>query len=67
MRDSGTNAVTYLHGDHLGSVSVATNSSGATVSQQQYDPWGKVRTGGVGQTTLNYMAQRLDARRQFRR
>ena len=60
MRDSGTNAVTYLHGDHLGSVSVATNSSGAVVSQQDFDPWGKVRSGGVGQTSLNYTGQRLD-------
>jgi hypothetical protein len=41
MRDSSTNAVTYLHGDHLGSVSLATNSSGAVVSQQEFDPWGK--------------------------
>ena len=31
VRDSATNAVTYLHGDHLGSVSLATNSSGAVV------------------------------------
>ncbi len=30
------------------------------VSQQEYDPWGKVRTGGIGQTTLNYTGQRLD-------
>ena len=32
------------------------------VSQQEYDPWGKVRTGGIGigHTTLNYTGQRLD-------
>ena len=30
------------------------------MSQQEYDPWGKVRTGGIGQTTLNYTGQRLD-------
>ncbi|MFL5801986.1 MAG: RHS repeat-associated core domain-containing protein [Roseiflexaceae bacterium] len=52
--------VTYLHGDHLGSVSVSTNSSGALVSQQTFDPWGKVRSGGIGQTELNYTGQRLD-------
>jgi hypothetical protein len=40
MRDSATTAVTYLHGDHLGSVSLATNNSGARVSQQDFDPWG---------------------------
>jgi RHS repeat-associated protein len=52
--------VTYLHSDHLGSVSVATNGSGAVVSQQSFDPWGKVRSGSVAQTELNYTGQRLD-------
>jgi RHS repeat-associated protein len=52
--------VTYLHGDHLGSVSLATNGSGAAVSKQDFDPWGKVRSGGVGTTSLNYTGQRLD-------
>jgi RHS repeat-associated protein len=53
--------VTYLHGDHLGSVSLATNSSGAAVSKQDFDPWGKVRgTSAIGQTSLNYTGQRLD-------
>jgi len=61
MRDSATNAVTYLHGDHLGSVSLATNSSGAVVSRQDFDPWGKARgTSTIPQTSLNYTGQRLD-------
>jgi RHS repeat-associated protein len=60
MRDTGTNVVTYLHGDHLGSVSMATDSGGTTISQQHFDPWGKVRTGGIAQTMVNYTAQRLD-------
>jgi len=47
MRDSATNAVTYLHGDHLGSVSLATNSAGAVVSRQDFDPWGKARGTGT--------------------
>ena len=59
-RDGGTNAVTYLHGDHLGSVSLTTTSSGALLSQQAFDPWGKVRSGGVGQTTLHDTGQWLD-------
>jgi RHS repeat-associated protein len=59
MRASASNAVTYLHGDHLGSVSLATNSSGAIVSKQDFDPWGAVRAGSMG-TTLNYTGQRLD-------
>jgi RHS repeat-associated protein len=29
-------------------------------NQQEFDPWGKVRLGGMSQTTLNYTAQRLD-------
>jgi RHS repeat-associated protein len=60
MRASNTNAVTYLHGDHLGSVSVATNMAGAIASQQEYMPWGTRRNGSIPQTTLNYTGQRLD-------
>jgi len=60
MRDSSTNAVTYLHSDHLGSVSLTTTSNGNIASQQYFDPWGKVKTGGIGQTSLNYTGQRLD-------
>jgi RHS repeat-associated protein len=52
--------VTYLHGDHLGSIGVATNQSGQAMVQE-FDPWGKVRSGGITQTTLNYTGQRLDA------
>ena len=59
LRDSATNAVTYLHGDHLGSVSVTTNASG-TANVQEYDPWGRVRSGSIAQTNLNYTGQRLD-------
>jgi RHS repeat-associated protein len=53
-------AFTYLHADHLGSVSVATDSNHALVSQQEYDPWGQVRSGGISQTNVNYTGQRLD-------
>ena len=60
MRDTGTNTLTYLHSDHLGSVSLATNSSGVKVGQQDFDPWGAVRSGGIGATSLNYTGQRLD-------
>ena len=46
MQDVLTRAVrhvvTYLHGEHLG-VSLATDSSGAVVSRQNFDPWGKAR------------------------
>ena len=59
QRDS-TNTLTYLHGDNLGSTSLTTNSSGVSVSQQEFDPWGKVRSGGVSQTSMNYTGQKLD-------
>jgi hypothetical protein len=43
-----------------GSVSLAVNGSGALLSQQAFDPWGKVRSGGISQTSLNDTGQRLD-------
>ncbi|MDQ5823738.1 MAG: hypothetical protein M3441_05925 [Chloroflexota bacterium] len=61
------NTLTYLHSDHLGSVSVATNETGARVSSQEFDPWGKVRQNApngspnpITQTKLNYTGQKLD-------
>jgi RHS repeat-associated protein len=56
--DQGTQ---YLFSDHLGSVSAATNASGALVGMQHYDPWGRVRTGGIGLTARTFTGQRLDA------
>jgi RHS repeat-associated protein len=55
-------ALVYLHTDHLGSISMATSGEApATVlSRQTYDPWGKVRTGGVSETKLNFTGQKLD-------
>lgn len=59
-----SNTLIYLHTDHLGSVSAATDQNGAVVSRQEFDPWGKVRTGAnpgpVTQTKLNFTGQRLD-------
>lgn len=57
---TSVNTLVYLHSDHLGSVGASTNSSGASLSSQEYDPWGKVRTGGVTQTKYNYTGQKLD-------
>ncbi len=57
---AGTNTVVYMHSDHLGSVSTVTNQAGAVVSSQQFDPWGKVRSGGISVTKLNYTAQHKD-------
>jgi hypothetical protein len=52
--------MTYMHSDHLGSVTTTTNQNGGVVSSQQFDPWGKVRTGGISVTKLNYTGQRKD-------
>ncbi|NOK71559.1 MAG: hypothetical protein GFH25_541324n2 [Chloroflexi bacterium AL-N10] len=58
-RTGGSTALTYLHGDHLGSISL---TSGAVESQQEFDPWGVVHQGGIDSstTTLNYTGQRRD-------
>jgi RHS repeat-associated protein len=58
--NGSSNVVLYLHGDHLGSIGVTTNSSGAVVSRQYYDAWGAVRSGNVTQTTRNYTGQIRD-------
>ncbi len=53
----------YLHGDHLGSASVVTDPNGAVVSQQDFDPWGNLRSGIYGtisQTDVNYTGQVKD-------
>jgi RHS repeat-associated protein len=36
-------SVEYLLGDHLGSTSITTDSTGAKVSEMRYKPWGEVR------------------------
>jgi RHS repeat-associated protein len=56
--------VTYLHGDHLGSASLATNSSGVVVanSSTRYYPYGATRSGGTGlPTDYRFTGQLLDA------
>ena len=45
MRQGGV--LTYLHGDHLGSASLATNASGAKVAEQRYLPYGGTRSGSM--------------------
>jgi len=60
IQDGSATGVTYIHGDQLGSISLVTSSIGTIASLQFFDPWGKVKSGGIGQTTLNYTGQRLD-------
>ena len=38
VMQSVTRTLSYLHGDHLGSVSLTTNASGQKVSEQRYKP-----------------------------
>jgi RHS repeat-associated protein len=55
-------AVTYLHGDHLSSTSVASNASGALVSRQSYYAFGAVRTTeGTLPTDYTFTGQKNDA------
>ncbi len=50
----------FLHGDHLGSVSVVTDNDRRVLSRQDYTPWGEARAGGLAQTTLDFTGQRQD-------
>jgi RHS repeat-associated protein len=42
--DDGTTVkITYVHTDHLGSVTSLSNETGAVIERYSYDPWGKLR------------------------
>ncbi|MBK9943314.1 MAG: RHS repeat-associated core domain-containing protein [Kouleothrix sp.] len=61
VRDSAAgNAVSYLHGDHLGSLSVASDAA-ANGTPQTFTPWGTIKRGGISVTSLNFTGQRLDS------
>jgi RHS repeat-associated protein len=54
-------AVNWLHGDHLGSTSLATDGVGEQVSRQLYYPFGEVRWASAEMPTdFGYTGQRLD-------
>jgi RHS repeat-associated protein len=57
---SAPRALYYLHGDHLGSISLTTDASGQKVSEQRYKPYGEVRwTSGAGMPTdFTFTSQR---------
>ncbi len=61
-RRNVSSLATYLHGDHLGSMTWATNASGNAVGGQEYGPWGNVRAASGTSLTepLNYTGQYLD-------
>jgi RHS repeat-associated protein len=54
-------AVTWIHGDHLGSTSLTTDESGEAVARQLYEPFGEVRwaSGALG-TDFGFTGQRED-------
>jgi len=60
VREPGAATALYLHGDQLGSISVTTGAGGTVLARQEFDPWGKIRSGGVTQTKRNYTGQYLD-------
>jgi len=54
-------AVYYLHGDHLGSTSLITNASGATLTETRYKPYGQPYwQWGATRTDYGFTGQRLD-------
>jgi RHS repeat-associated protein/uncharacterized repeat protein (TIGR01451 family) len=57
-----TNTLSYLHGDHLGSTSVATSASGAKTSDVRYFAYGGQRTGNLFAlpTDHAFTGQKLD-------
>ena len=63
VMQSVTRTLSYLHGDHLGSVSLTTNASGQKVSEQRYKPYGEVRwNSGAGMPTdFAFTSQRAGA------
>jgi RHS repeat-associated protein len=60
VRQNGT--LSYLHGDHLGSTSVATSNTGATTSNVRYFAYGGLRTGNLFAlpTDHAFTGQKLD-------
>lgn len=58
----GASSVTFLLGDHLGSVTTVLWASGAVKDNQRYNPWGEVRWAQSGNpiTGYSYTSQRYD-------
>jgi RHS repeat-associated protein len=64
MRQGG--AVTYLHGDHLGSTSLVTNDTGGFVARVLYYPYGEERyEEGTLPTDYGFTGQRRDSYTQL--
>jgi len=58
----GSSTLFYLSGDHLGSTSLTTNSSGGKVAELRYHPWGGTRfSSGTTPTSYQFTGQRNDS------
>jgi RHS repeat-associated protein len=54
--------VYFIHGDHLGSTSLTTDSAGAKVAESRYLPYGQERwSAGAGVTDFGFTSQRRDS------
>jgi hypothetical protein len=61
VRNSAPASLSYLHGDHLSSVRLATGTSGAVLNSQAFGPWGEEQAGsGVPQTSTDFTGQQRD-------
>ncbi len=61
MGTHGVSALYFVHTDHLGSVSLTTDGSGAVVSEQKFTAWGVVRAAnGAMPTDIGYTGQYAD-------
>lgn len=60
VNDGVNSGVYYLHTDHLGSTTLATNESGAAAGEQRYRPFGEARGGSAMPTEYGFTGQRLE-------
>ncbi|MFZ2095400.1 MAG: RHS repeat-associated core domain-containing protein [Anaerolineales bacterium] len=59
---TGSSTLNYLLGDHLGSQSITTNSTGSRTGEIRYYPWGTERyIYGTTPTTFHFTGQRLES------
>jgi hypothetical protein len=59
---TGTTTLNWLFGDHLGSTSITTDSSGNKIAELRYKPWGDTRyTYGTTPTTYKFTGQRQES------
>jgi len=60
--EDGTDKLSYLHGDHLGSTSLTTDDAGGHVSSVRYTPYGRERSvSGTSPTDFGFTSQRNEA------